>query len=66
MLILQVKNTYQGEIRISPKSGLPQSTRGEGHGIGMMSVKAFAEKYDGSYSYTPESGWFVVQIMVKM
>jgi two-component system sensor histidine kinase AgrC len=66
MLLLQIKNTYQGEVRISPVSGLPESSRGEGHGLGMLSVKAFAQKYGGSYSYSAESGLFVVQIMVKM
>jgi hypothetical protein len=66
MLVLQIKNTYRGEIRVSPESGLPESSRGEGHGLGLQSVKTFAEKYDGSYSYSTDSNLFVLQIMVKI
>ena len=66
MLVLQIKNSYRGEIRISPESGLPESSRGEGHGLGMLSAKVFVQKYDGSYSCSMESGMFAIQIMVKM
>lgn len=66
MLVMQIKNTYRGEIRISPESGLPESSRGEGHGLGMLSAKAFVHKYDGSYSCSMESGLFTIQIMVKI
>lgn len=66
MLILQIKNPYRGEIRISPESCLPESDRGEGHGIGLLSVEAFVQKYDGSCSFSSESGLFSAQIIVRM
>ena len=36
--------------------GLPRATR-KGHGIGMVSLKMFLEKYNGYATFTQDNGW---------
>ncbi len=54
-LRLEVRNTYAGEITISPQTGLPQTTQGEKHGFGLQSVQAFCERYKAVFHYTTEA-----------
>lgn len=55
-LRLEVRNTYAGEITISPQTGLPQSAQGEGHGFGLRSVQALCERYKAVFHYATEEG----------
>ena len=55
-LRLEVRNTYAGEIVVSPQTGLPQTTKGEGHGFGLQSVQALCERYKAVFHYATEDG----------
>lgn len=55
-LRLEIRNTYAGEIAISPKSGLPKTTQGEHHGFGLQSVRALCEQYKAVFCYEIEEG----------
>ncbi len=59
-LMLQVENTYAGDISFDSE-GLPVSAE-PGHGIGTRSIVAFCKKYDAFWEYQAEDGWFRLRI----
>lgn len=59
-LMLEIANPYAGELRFGP-DGLPLSDR-PGHGVGVRSIVAFAEKNGAVCQFQAEDGWFKVQI----
>ncbi|MCI8512360.1 MAG: ATP-binding protein [Lachnospiraceae bacterium] len=58
--MFEIANTYEGTIEFT-RGGLPVSNR-DGHGIGMHSIMAFAEKHNAVCCFRAEGGWFKVQI----
>lgn len=56
---LQVINPYRGEIHF--EKGIPVSDR-EGHGIGVQSICAIAQKYLGVCSFHTKDGSFIFRI----
>ncbi|MBO1678971.1 ATP-binding protein [Bittarella massiliensis (ex Durand et al. 2017)] len=63
--LLEVANTYQGQIAIDPKSELPFAEEEE-HGIGTKSMLAFARKYGILIDCSAEGGWFVLRLLFQM
>ena len=61
-LSLIVKNSC-GKISRDEK-GVFHSTKHEGDGIGISSVKSITEKYGGACSFTPEDGVFTVSVIL--
>lgn len=48
MYIIEVSNTYTGDLEPDPASGLPRSSKGgEGHGFGLTGIRHVARKYLG-------------------
>lgn len=47
-LLIDMNNAYEKEIRFDPRTGLPQSAKGTGHGLGMQSVADFSERLGGT------------------
>lgn len=64
-LLVHTKNEYEKEICIDPVSGLPKSQKGKGHGFGMQSVQAFADKVGGNLGCYCEDGVFHVMLFAK-
>lgn len=64
-LLLHIENPCDREIRFDRVTGLPVSTRGEGHGLGMQSVASFAEKTGGSIDCRWENGSFRITLFAK-
>ena len=62
-LIVEVRNTYQGNLEISGKTGLPLSKKGEGHGYGMVSVANYAKKSGALLKFKKEDQQVVVQFI---
>lgn len=56
---LQIANSCDEDIVF--EHGLPV-TRNPGHGIGVCSICAIVEKYNGIYSYSVEDGRFILQV----
>lgn len=63
-IILEISNTYSGSCTISKTTGFPVSSSGKGHGYGMRSAAAFAEKYSATFDYSVEGKFFVVRLLV--
>lgn len=64
-LLIHMKNKYDKEIEFDAVSGLPKSTKGRGHGLGMRSVMAFSEKIGGETGCYLEDGFFNIVLFVK-
>lgn len=48
MYIIEIANSFTGELKTDEKSGLPVTTKeGEGHGFGLSSIRHAARKYLG-------------------
>lgn len=66
-LLLDISNTFNGNCKISPITGLPISKNGAGHGYGLRSVKAYAKKWDAVFEYSIEANTiFKVKILTVM
>lgn len=63
-LIIDVKNTYTGEI-LTKKDGLLTTKKEElFHGIGIENVKRTVEKYNGILEYSYDEEWFKMFILI--
>ena len=76
--LLEVRNSFQGDLRFHRHAGLPVSTKeappGPGsprtplmalHGIGLSNVKREAEKYRGSVDIRAEGNEFQVTVLLQ-
>ena len=62
MMGIVVRNPYEGTVRLG-KNGLPRE-RKRNHGIGLPSVQAIVNRYDGSFDLNTKGGEFVVSILM--
>jgi sensor histidine kinase regulating citrate/malate metabolism len=62
MLGLTVKNPYEGTIKLN-KKGLPKSDRPD-HGIGLTSVKAVVNRYNGALDISTDDSLFTVGVLL--
>lgn len=58
-LFLQITNPYHGEIKF--ENGIPVSSQ-QDHGVGVQSICAIVERYGGCYSFSSESGIFILRL----
>lgn len=58
---LQVANPYEGEIQF--ENGIPVSYQPE-HGIGLQSICAIVERYEGIYSFTTKDEKFILRLSI--
>lgn len=65
-LMLEITNTFTGTCKFSHSTGLPLSTKGEGHGYGLRSVKAYANKNHAVLRYSIENGLFCVRLLMNI
>lgn len=56
---LQVTNPYKGEIRF--ERGIPVSDQTD-HGIGIQSICAIVERYQGIYSFQTRNDLFILRL----
>lgn len=62
-IVVQVRNTY--ENKVTQRGGCYLSTKHEGFGIGLSSVKKVTEKYDGIMNVRPDADYFIVDILLN-
>lgn len=62
MLGMSVKNPYEGTIKLN-KKGLPRSGKA-GHGIGLSSVQAVVNRYDGSLEINADDNMFTAGVLM--
>ena len=65
LVVLQVENTYAGDMTLS-ENALPHTTKtGSGHGFGLRSISRLAEKHGGSMSLRTENGVFKLSVIMS-
>ena len=64
--VIQVENSFDGELKM--KDGLPLTSKAdkENHGIGIRSIKSIVEKYQGIVSVRVQEGNFVLTILLPI
>ena len=63
ILGISADNPYSGKLKLN-KDGLPISSKDEGHGLGLISVKNTAERYGGTMNINTENEIFSVDIIL--
>ncbi len=62
MVVLQVENTFAGDMNLTDDA-LPHTTKtGSGHGFGLRSIQRIAEKHGGMMSLRTEGGVFKLTV----
>ena len=64
-LFLEIRNPCHEKIKFSGKTGLPVSARGGEHGLGMLSVREFMQKYHAHSDCYIEDQMFIVRILIS-
>ncbi len=65
MVVLQVENTFAGDMNLTDDT-LPQTTKtGSGHGFGLRSIRRIAEKHGGMMSLRTEGGIFKLTVVMN-
>ena len=64
-LFLTIDNTFDSIVRQN-KQGRYLSTKKDGSGLGLPSVRSIVERYDGSISINHDGGMFRVSIMLNL
>lgn len=66
ILVIQIQNYYEGNLRFD--GGLPITTKKDkrDHGYGMKSIRYTAEKYNGTITVSGENQIFTLQILVPV
>ena len=63
LLLIEVKNTFDGEIK--EKEGVFRSFKRNGNGIGIQSVRHIAEKSGGASTFAFQNGTFTAKVMLR-
>ena len=63
LLLMEVRNAFDGEIR--EKDGIFRSSKRKGNGIGIQSVRHIAEKTGGASNFTYQEGIFQAKVMLR-
>lgn len=71
MYIIEVTNSYTGELTIDVSSGLPHTSKsGDGHGLGLINIRHVAQKYYGDIEIGKEmyeeKECFVLRVMLQL
>ena len=62
LLLIEVENAYDGEIR--EKNGVFQSSKRKGNGVGIQSIQHIAEKSGGASTFACQNGVFSAKVML--
>ena len=63
-VLVEVCNTCGGEVVFDSDTGLPVTSRGENHGIGLQSVAHFVERNQAAFDCGVEQGVFFARILI--
>lgn len=63
-LMLTVDNTFDGIINFENENFISRKREGEQKGIGLASVMAVVDKYDGLLRWEETNGWFLVSVQM--
>ena len=63
-LVLQCRNSYNGQIQKQDETFL--SSKREGEGIGLSSIRTLCTKYHGVLKITPNDDTFTVNLLLNL
>lgn len=66
--LIEVKNTFEGEVAFDKNTNLPTSTKGKDaslHGIGLSNVKREVEKYMGDIDIKIKKNEYRVTVLLQ-
>ena len=63
LLLIEVENAFDGEIK--EKDGVFRSSKRRGNGVGIQSVRHIAEKTGGASTFTYQDGSFSAKVMLR-
>ena len=71
MYVIEVGNTFSGELKMDRQSGLPVTTKAEdGHGFGLASIRHAVQKYYGDIEIGTEENegrrYCVLRVMLQI
>lgn len=66
LVIIRCENTFNGQLKIKDGELLTTKRDHMDHGYGVKSIKAVAEKYDGTVNYTVKDGMFTLGIVIPV
>lgn len=66
LLLLRFHNRYQGQRRRDGERYLTTKARTQGHGYGLASIAAIAEKYGGTATVDSANGEFTLHILIPL
>lgn len=64
-LFIQMKNKCKETPAFDSQTGLPKSSKGANHGLGMRSIQAFSDKTGGAIDCFCENGMFWITLFAK-
>lgn len=65
-LLITITNSFNGRVLHQGGEGLLSTKKGTGHGIGLSSVKAVADKYSGHFASSFDQLVFKVSVSLKL
>lgn len=67
MFILEVRNCFDGQLRLKNKREFPQTVKEdrEAHGMGLYNIKTVVQKYEGAVDWKTEDKTFILTVMLK-
>ncbi len=63
-LCIQIKNIYEGDVKLSADKKIISRKEERGHGFGLYSMERITEKYHGRLGITSDGGLFTVEILI--
>ncbi len=66
--MLEVCNSFDGELQWDTESGLPVTSKekADGHGYGLLNIRRVARKYSGDIAIDVKDGEFCLSVMLMM
>ena len=64
-ILIEFQNPCEQEIKFDEMTGLPRSSKGKQHGLGMQSILSFSEKTGGNVGCYCEDGMFHIMMFAK-
>lgn len=66
--VIEVRNSFTGNLIVDEESGLPSTTKpaGTGHGFGLANIRRVARKYYGDLEIRTENGYCVLLVMLQV
>lgn len=64
VLLIQMANTYQGELQKKGDDFVTTKEDKHNHGIGLKNVKELVEEENGTVTITTDDGWFMADVLL--